>query len=74
MRGTRRAIVNADQFNVMRTPKRLRPNADHEGGVIEQLDNERIRSPSTEPRRAELGESGESSPWVVRGDIVRGVG
>jgi hypothetical protein len=59
----------------MRTPERLRPNADHEGGVIEFLDVGLTHSPETEPtRRAELGESGVSSPWKVRGETVGGVG
>jgi len=75
VRGTSRAIVNADHFNVMRTPKRLRPTADHEGGVIEYLDNGLTHSPATDPtRRAELGECGVSSPWEVRGETDGWVG
>jgi hypothetical protein len=59
----------------MRTPKRLRPNAVHESGVIEFLDDGRIRTPESEPvRRAVFGESGVSSPWADRRETIGGVG
>jgi hypothetical protein len=59
----------------MRTPKRLRPNADHEGGVVEFLDDGRIRSPETDPTmRAEFGERGVSSSWKIRVETIGGVG